>query len=162
MKGVLSLIIASTLCISACATQVSAEFVIRSGRHRDGIHYRVYWNGSENETDLVKLYRYIRRSDSVSWFEHGHTYARKIRSGDHYNTVHVPAVVTLNVQLSMIPGHPGGLRLKTGDLEFVPDIYRFGSVYSVAMNCTNALGLSQRVWQEYDPGYMDWLRRSRG
>jgi hypothetical protein len=160
MKKLLSLIIASTLCLGACAPQVSAEFKLAIHQVENELELVINWNGTEIDRDLIKLYRDLRESDLVSREINGELVARNAAYGDPLNTVYVPATVVLHVKDAHIQGEPGELKLNTGDKSFVPEGCECASVGMIAMHCLDVLNFSKDDADDVDQDFWQWVLRS--
>jgi hypothetical protein len=161
MKKLLSLIIASAMCASVCATPASAVFGVTCRQAAGcGVCAQVHWDGNETVDDWIGLYRLFRRSRSVSRKVNGTLVARNDYFGDKFNTMHIPGLFTLAVKKAHKRGTSGQIVLDSNNGSLYPSECVNLSVSGVANYCWKKLDFPQKAVRRVDRGFKSWFMRS--
>ncbi|MDR1253725.1 MAG: hypothetical protein LBJ95_01745 [Oscillospiraceae bacterium] len=155
MKKLLSLIIASVIGASVCATPASAEFEVTTENN-----IRIKWAGNEATKDFFDLQQRLCGSALVSRKIEGKLVARSVCYGDPTNTAHWPAVMLYHVGKTFVAGRAGEIELNTDAANFLPDGCQYGSVFSITLYCLGQFDWTIAAVDEHCPGYEGWLMRS--
>ncbi|MDR1253724.1 MAG: hypothetical protein LBJ95_01740 [Oscillospiraceae bacterium] len=154
MKKLLSLIIASAIGVGAWAPMASADFKVDADREDSVLLIKVSWDGTESETDLVRLHRLVRELPAVSQCVNGQLVARS------QEMLAVPVLVTFRVKNEFVEGQPGQIELNPDDDESVPEGCRCTGPYTKIRFCIGELGFTKANLKKYDPDYKIWLKTS--
>ncbi|MDR1253726.1 MAG: hypothetical protein LBJ95_01750 [Oscillospiraceae bacterium] len=162
MKKLLSLIMVSTMYASVCAKTVSADFKYRLYQGENGLSIYVWWDGTEDQKDLITLCRSLRKSPVLSFFDgYNRLVARNVKCGDPINTLSIPAAATLKVKQTFVSGRPGEIQLTTTDATWFPECNGDDSPDLTALDLFGKLGFPKKLVRKHDPGYSRWVADSQ-